>query len=125
MLIVDGDPDSHSAGSFFKNPVVSAERVDVVASAAGAEPPRFSAGPGNENGVKLPAAWLIEKAGFIKGYSLGRAGISNKHTLALVNRGGATAVEIVALAGKIREAVLQKFGIELQMEPVMLGFGDQ
>ena len=121
MLLVDGDPDCHSAGSFFKNPIVSAERVAAVTSAAGAEPPRFPAGTGIENGVKLPAAWLIEKAGFTKGYSLGRAGISTKHTLALVNRGGATAAEIIALSQKIREAVVRQFGIQLQMEPVMLG----
>jgi UDP-N-acetylmuramate dehydrogenase len=122
MLIVDGDPDCHSAGSFFKNPVLRAERVAAVAAAAGAEPPHFAAGPGNEGCVKLPAAWLIEKAGFTKGYTLGRAGISSKHTLALVNRGGATAAEIMALADKIRDAVERKFGIQLQMEPVLLGF---
>jgi UDP-N-acetylmuramate dehydrogenase len=72
--------------------------------------------------VKLSAAWLIEKAGFTKGYSFGHAGISRKHTLALVNHGGATAAEILALAHKIRSAVVARFGIELQMEPVMLGF---
>jgi UDP-N-acetylmuramate dehydrogenase len=121
MLLIEGDPDCRSAGSFFKNPIVSAERVAAVASVAGSEPPRFPAGPGSDNRVKLPAAWLIEKAGFKKGCALGRAGISTKHTLALVNRGGATAAEIVELAGKIREAVLQQFGIQLQMEPVMLG----
>ncbi len=69
------------------------------------QPPHFAAGPGNEECVKLPAAWLIEKAGFTKGYTLGRAGISSKHTLALVNRSGATAAEIMALADKIRDAV--------------------
>ena len=106
MLLVEGDPDCHSAGSFFKNPIVSAEQVAAVTAAAGVEPPHFPAGPGNEDCVKLPAAWLIEKAGFTKGYALGRAGISTKHTLALVNRGGATAAEIIALASKIREAVL-------------------
>ena len=72
--------------------------------------------------MKLPAAWRIERAGVVKGFTLGRAGISHKHTLALVNRGGATAAEIVALAEKIRGAVSERFGIELQMEPVMLGF---
>jgi UDP-N-acetylmuramate dehydrogenase len=122
MLIVEGDPDSRSAGSFFKNPIVTREHATRVASAAGTEPPRFPAGPGKENLVKLPAAWLIEKAGFAKGYAIGPAGISSKHTLALVNRGGATAADIMALADKIRAAVEKKFGIELQMEPVMLGF---
>jgi UDP-N-acetylmuramate dehydrogenase len=122
MLIVDGDPDSRSAGSFFKNPIVSAEKVAGIAAASGSEPPHFPAGPGNEGCVKLPAAWLIEKAGFTKGYTLGPAAISSKHTLALVNRGVATAAEIMALADTIRDAVEGKFGIQLQMEPVMLGF---
>jgi UDP-N-acetylmuramate dehydrogenase len=124
MLLVEGDQDCHSAGSFFKNPIVNAGRVAAVTAVVGAEPPRFPAGPGHEECVKLPAAWLIEKAGFTKGYVLGRAGISSKHTLALVNRGGATAAEIVALADKIRAAVALRFGIQLQMEPVMLGFGN-
>lgn len=122
MLLVDGDPDCRSAGSFFKNPVVSEVDAARVAAAAGSEPPRFPAGPGHPAMVKLPAAWLIEKAGFTKGYALGRAGISYKHTLALVNRGGATATEIMALAGQIRSTVAARFSIELQMEPVMLGF---
>ena len=122
MLIVDGDPDSRSVGSFFKNPIVTEEQVSSVASTAGAEPPRFPAGGGREGTVKLPAAWLIERAGFTRGSALGPAGISSKHTLALANRGGATAAEILALADKIRAAVAGKFGIQLQMEPVLLGF---
>jgi UDP-N-acetylmuramate dehydrogenase len=122
MLLVDGDPDCHSAGSFFKNPIVSEAHVERIASTAASEPPRFPAGPDHSNMVKLSAAWLIEKAGFTKGYSFGHAGISRKHTLALVNHGGATAAEILALAHKIRSAVVARFGIELQMEPVMLGF---
>jgi UDP-N-acetylmuramate dehydrogenase len=83
------------------------------------EPPRFQAGPGQ---VKLPAAWLIEQAGFAKGYALGAAGVSSRHTLALVNRGGASAAEILALAGQISTAVEARFGIRLEMEPVMVGF---
>ncbi len=122
MLLVDGDPDCRSAGSFFKNPIVSEEQAVDVASAAGAEPPRFPAGSGNEGCVKLSAAWLIEQAGFTRGYALGRAGISHKHTLALINLGGATAVEILALAERIRSIVAARFGVELQMEPMMLGF---
>jgi UDP-N-acetylmuramate dehydrogenase len=124
MFLVDCDPDCHSAGSFFKNPIVSRDQFTAVTVAAGVEPPRFPAGPGHDDCVKLPAAWLIEKAGFTKGYALGGAGISTKHTLALVNRGGSTAAEIVTLADKIRDAVLQQFGIQLQMEPVKLGFAD-
>ena len=72
--------------------------------------------------VKVPAAWLIEQAGFAKGYSLGAAGISSRHTLALVNRGGATAAEILSLAKQIADAVETRFGIRLEMEPVLVGF---
>ena len=106
MLLVEGDPDCKSAGSFFKNPVVAEEQVRQIAECGGKEPPRFPAGAGAENlgRVKVPAAWLIEQAGFQKGYALGAAGISSRHTLALVNlgahagRGGASAAEIMALA---------------------------
>ena len=119
MLLVEGDPDCRSAGSFFKNPVVSEEQVRRIAEASAKEPPRFPAGPGQ---VKLPAAWLMEQAGFAKGYERGAAGISSRHTLALVNRGGARAAEILALAGEIGAAVEARFGIRLEMEPVMLGF---
>jgi UDP-N-acetylmuramate dehydrogenase len=72
--------------------------------------------------VKVPAAWLIEQAGFTKGFALGAAGISSRHTLALINRGGATAAEILVLAGRISEAVLDRFGVALEREPVLLGF---
>jgi UDP-N-acetylmuramate dehydrogenase len=119
MLLVEGDPDCRSAGSFFKNPVVSEEQVRQIAGVSEKEPPRFQAGPGQ---VKLPAAWLIEQAGFAKGYALGAAGVSSRHTLALVNRGGASAAEILALAGQISTAVEAHFGIRLEMEPVMVGF---
>ena len=122
MLLVEGDPDCRSAGSFFKNPIVTENQATSVALAAGADPPRFHAGPDHPASVKLPAAWLIEKAGFTKGYTLGRATISTRHTLALVNSGGATAADILALAGKIRSAVADRFGIQLEMEPVMVGF---
>jgi UDP-N-acetylmuramate dehydrogenase len=124
MLLVEGDLDCHSAGSFFKNPMVREEQVRQIASVGGAEPPRFPAGPGpdNQGRVKVPAAWLIEQAGFSKGYSLGAAGISTRHTLALVNRGGATAAEILSLAAQIADAVEMRFGIRLEMEPVLVGF---
>lgn len=79
-------------------------------------------GAENAGRVKVPAAWLIEQAGFSKGYRLGRAGVSSRHTLALVNLGGATAAEILALAGEIGAAVEARFGIRLEMEPVMVGF---
>jgi UDP-N-acetylmuramate dehydrogenase len=124
MLLVDGDPDCRSAGSFFKNPVVAEEQVQKIATISGMHPPRFPAGPGaeNEGRVKVPAAWLIEQAGFSKGYTLGAAGVSSRHTLALINRGGATASDILALARQIDSAVSERFGITLEMEPVMLGF---
>jgi len=122
MLLVGGDPDCRSAGSFFKNPSVTeeiAERVRIFAESVGV-PVRIFA---TENGlVKIPAAWLIEQAGFTKGYRLGAAGISSRHTLALVNCGGATAKDILALAEKIRAAVEARFGVRLEMEPEMVGF---
>jgi len=123
MLLVEGEPDCRSAGSFFKNPVVTVEIYQKIA-AQGAAPPTFPAGPEAEHAgcVKLPAAWLIEHAGFHKGYAKGNAGISTRHTLALMNRGGATAAEIVALAERIAEAVEAQFGIRLEMEPVKVGF---
>jgi UDP-N-acetylmuramate dehydrogenase len=87
MLLVDGDPDCRSAGSFFKNPIISEDLFQKIAARSAA--PHFPAGPGaeNEGRVKIPAAWLIEQAGFQKGYRLGNAAISSRHTLALVNIG--------------------------------------
>jgi UDP-N-acetylmuramate dehydrogenase len=123
MLIVEGDPDCRSAGSFFKNPVIDEELYQKVAACNAAAPPRFPAGPGAENQgrVKIPAAWLIEHSGFAKSFALGAAGISSKHTLALINRGGATAADILTLAQRISDAVEEKFGITLVMEPVLVG----
>jgi UDP-N-acetylmuramate dehydrogenase len=124
MLLVEGEPDCRSAGSFFKNPVVTVEQVRRIAAICMKEPPRFPAGPEPENlgRVKVPAAWLIEQSGFGKGYVLGAAGVSSRHTLALINRGGATAQEILELAGRITDAVEAQFDIRLAMEPVMVGF---
>jgi UDP-N-acetylmuramate dehydrogenase len=119
MLLVAGDADCHSAGSFFKNPVVPIRAIETIAAAAGTAPPTYDVGP---NERKIPAAWLIEQAGFAKAYTHGAAGISTRHTLALVNRGGATATEILALAEEIRAAVIAKFGVYLEMEPVLVGF---
>jgi UDP-N-acetylmuramate dehydrogenase len=122
MLLVEGDPDCRSAGSFFKNPEVTpdvAERVCEFAEKAGVSLRTFAAAGGL---VKVPAAWLIEQAGFPKGYTHGAAGISSRHTLALINRGGAKAQEILALARMIVAGVQDRFGIQLEMEPVMLGF---
>jgi len=122
MLLVDGDPDCRSAGSFFKNPTVTeeaAERVRKIAADAGVPLRAFPAADGL---VKIPAAWLIEQAGFAKGYASGGAGISSRHTLALVNRGAATAKEVLALAEEISGAVQARFGIQLQREPELVGF---
>ena len=122
MLLVEGDPDCRSAGSFFKNPSVTedvAEHVRRIAVGAGVP---FRAFPAEGGLVKIPAAWLIEQTGFAKGYERGAAGISSRHTLALINRGGATAKEILALAEKISEAVEARFGIRLQREPELVGF---
>jgi UDP-N-acetylmuramate dehydrogenase len=117
MLLVDGDPDCRSAGSFFKNPVVAQSRFDAIAGNASSFAPGYPAQPGF---VKIPAAWLVENAGFRKGFALGAAGISSRHTLALINRGGATAAEIVALRDLIVSTVEKKFAIQLEPEPVFL-----
>jgi UDP-N-acetylmuramate dehydrogenase len=124
MLLVEGDPDCRSAGSFFKNPIVVKQDLQRIAECAGKTPPCFPVGasPGCASLVKVPAAWLIEQAGFSKGHALGAAGISSRHTLALVNLGGASAADIVALAGQITAGVETRFGVLLEMEPVMVGF---
>ena len=124
MVRDPADPDSRSAGSFFVNPIVDASTLAAVEAAVtglgqGISMPRFPAPDGK---TKLSAAWLIERAGFAKGYTRGRAGISNKHALALINRGGATATEILALAREIQEGVLAKFGVALVPEVQILGY---
>ena len=119
MLLVEGDPDCRSAGSFFKNPIVSEDQFAELQKRAGPGVPRYPALPSK---VKTAAAWLIENAGFSKGYSLGPAGLSTKHTLALVNKGGATAEDLLRLAREIRSRVSDKFGIRLIPEPVFVGF---
>ena len=117
MVIDHEDPNSRSAGSFFKNPVVTRDKFQKILNS-------FQNVPYFEFGemVKIPAAWLIENAGFQKGYSMGRAGISSNHTLALVNRGDASAEEMIVLKNSIQLVVAEKFGIELQPEPVFIGF---
>ena len=125
MVIDPADPDTRSVGSFFVNPVLDAAAMAAVEAAArircgaGTRVPRFDAGDGL---VKVPAAWLIEQAGFGKGYSLGDgARISSKHTLALVNSGSATTAGLVALAREIRDGVRDTFGVSLAPEPVLVG----
>jgi len=119
MLLVEGDPDCRSAGSFFKNPIISEAQFSALETAIpNGRVPRYPAPPGK---VKTAAAWLIERAGFSKGYSLGAVGLSTKHTLALVNKGGATAEDVLRLAEQIRDRVEDKFGIRLVPEPVFVG----
>ena len=118
MLLVEGDPDCRSAGSFFKNPVVPSEVFARIAGQSATPVPHYDAGP---QMVKIPAAWLLEHAGFPKGYALGRAGISSRHTLALINRGGASADDVITLRDAILQAVESRFGIRLEPEPVFVG----
>jgi len=119
MVLDPADPDSRSAGSFFTNPIVGPEIVSAIEAQlpAGTIMPKFAAPDGK---VKLSAGWLIERAGLTKGFTRGRAGISNKHALALVNRGGATATEILALAREVQDRVRDKLGVDLHPEPVIV-----
>jgi len=121
MLLVDGNADCRSAGSFFKNPIVPATVIDSLAEELGVEKRSIPAYPAQDGEVKLSAAWLIERAGFQKGYALGNAGVSSRHTLALINRGGASAADIIALRDQVTDAVASRFGVRLEPEPVWLG----
>jgi UDP-N-acetylmuramate dehydrogenase len=118
MVLDAGDPDSVSAGSFFVNPVVEASLLSRVEARTGEKMPRHAVGGGR---FKLAAAWLVERAGFPRGWGEGRVGVSRKHALALVNRGGASARELLAVARTIRDGVHRRFGVELEPEPVMVG----
>jgi UDP-N-acetylmuramate dehydrogenase len=133
MVLDPNDPDTRSVGSFFLNPVLdrgqfaAVERTARAVAGPGADVPCYPAGDGR---VKVSAAWLIEQAGFQKGYpaagtaaGLAGARISSKHTLALVNPGGATTAGLLALAREIREGVRAAFGVELASEPVLVGAG--
>ncbi|MDO9378232.1 MAG: UDP-N-acetylmuramate dehydrogenase [Nocardioidaceae bacterium] len=114
MVLDEADHDTWSAGSFFTNPVLD---VDAAATLP-ADAPRF---PQPDGTVKTSAAWLIDRAGFARGHGTGPATLSGKHTLALTNRGGATAGELVALAREVRDGVRAQFGVELVNEPVLVG----
>jgi UDP-N-acetylmuramate dehydrogenase len=123
MVLNPGDPDTRSAGSFFTNPIVSAAQfahVEAAAAARAAGPvPSYEAGPGL---VKIPAAWLIEHAGFAKGYGApSPARVSSKHTLALVNTGNATTADLLALAREIVAGVRSAYGVTLTPEPILIG----
>jgi UDP-N-acetylmuramate dehydrogenase len=125
MVLDPSDPDSRSVGSFFTNPVVDSAAADraeeALRSRGGRDPadpmPRFPAPPG----VKVPAAWLIERCGFSRGDVRGNVGLSNGHVLAIVNRGAARAAEVVALAREIRDRVRAVTGVTLVPEPELVG----
>ena len=124
MVIDPTDADSRSVGSFFVNPTVTLEEFDLLKKRAGVEDlPAF---PSSGDRVKLSAAWLIERAGFHRGYVRGNVGTSTKHALAIINRGGGTAREVIELKDQIQSRVLDAFGITLAPEPVFIGFeGDR
>jgi UDP-N-acetylmuramate dehydrogenase len=122
MLIVPGDEDCRSAGSFFKNPVLSKEQFRDLAARAASKGLEIPSYPALDAQRKVSAAWLVEHSGFSKGYALGAAGISHKHALALINRGDAKASDIVELKDKIQHGVQEAWGILLEPEPVFIGF---
>lgn len=124
MLLDAGDPDSHSAGSFFKNPVLPEEQyidLERIVTRRGLRIPNYPALAAQR---KVSAAWLVEQAGFGRGFVRGPVGISSKHSLAIINRGGARAADVVALKRDIQRSVADQFGIALQAEPVFIGFSD-
>lgn len=123
MVIDENDPNSQSAGSFFKNPIVSIkEFTKIVERTKNSEIENIPHFPVNETHIKIPAAWLIENAGFQKGFKLGNAGLSTKHTLAIINFGGATAKDILILKETIQQQIKEKFDVELVPEPMFIGF---
>jgi UDP-N-acetylmuramate dehydrogenase len=117
MVIHPDDPNSRSVGSFFKNPVIDLDTFEAIRAESSTQVPGFPV----TDGIKLPAAWLIERAGFHKGFAHGRVGISTNHTLAIINRGGATAGEVIELKELIQNAVRSRFDIDLVPEPVFVG----
>ena len=117
MVLDPEDVDTRSAGSFFTNPLLSPGQLDAL-RARGAEPPCY---PEPDGRMKVPAAWLIEQAGFGKGDFDGPVGISSKHALALINRGGARTEDLVRVARTIRDGVREQLGVDLVPEPVLVG----
>jgi len=114
MVYDKADPDTHGAGSFFTNPLLTIEDAEQLAP----EAPRYSVSSGY---VKVSAAWLIEHAGFPKGFGTNQAKVSSKHALALTNQGGATARDVSALARQIKDGVEARYGITLYPEPILVG----
>ncbi|HXY78982.1 MAG TPA: UDP-N-acetylmuramate dehydrogenase [Candidatus Acidoferrales bacterium] len=122
MLIVPGDEDCRSAGSFFKNPVLSAAQFKELAERAASKGLEIPSYPALDAQQKVSAAWLVEHAGFSKGYATGAAAISHKHALALINRGNAKASDIIGLKDEIQRGVQEAWGVLLEPEPVFVGF---
>ena len=121
MLIVPGDPDCQSAGSFFKNPVLSEAQHEDLRRRAEAKGLILPSYPALEQSRKVSAAWLVEKSGFARGYGFGHVGISSKHALAIVNRGNATAADVLALKDQIQQRVKEIWDVQLEPEPVIVG----
>lgn len=124
MVVDPNDPDSRSCGSFFTNPIIEEYALDSVrrrAQRIGIDPASIPVYPYQPGYIKLSAAWLIDKAGIQKGMTRNGAGVSSKHALALVNRGG-TAADLMAVKTIVQQTVKEKFGIELIPEPVFAGF---
>lgn len=124
-MVLSEDPDSRSVGSFFVNPVVTADECEALRARAArvvADIAAMPAFPTTDGRVKLSAAWLIERAGIHRGFVYGNVGTSTKHSLAIINRGGGTAREVKELAALIQTRVRDTFGIELMPEPRFIGF---
>jgi UDP-N-acetylmuramate dehydrogenase len=122
MVIDPADPDSRSAGSFFTNPILDGDEFARLVERAGERPPAF---PEPDGRVKTSAAWLVEHAGFGRGYGLpGPVAVSPKHSLALTNRGGATTEQLLALAREIADGVHARYAVQLVPEPVIVGRPD-
>jgi len=117
MVVDPDDPNSRGCGSFFMNPILSPAEYEAFLTRNPGEHPSY---PAEADGVKLAAAWLIEHAGFGKGFGQGRVGLSERHCLAIVNRGGATSAEVVALMRRLQEGVFARFGVQLHPEPEVL-----
>jgi UDP-N-acetylmuramate dehydrogenase len=122
MLLTAGDEDCRSAGSFFKNPILSPEQYQALTSRASGKNLQIPSYPALDAQKKVSAAWLVEHSGFSRGYGNGSVGISRKHALAIVNRGNATASEIVAFKEVIQQRVQEIWGVFLEPEPVFVGF---
>ncbi|MEO8036992.1 MAG: UDP-N-acetylmuramate dehydrogenase, partial [Acidobacteriota bacterium] len=123
MVIDSSDPDTKSDGSFFMNPIIPSAELETFLARAGARRGEEQTVPHFPSGdeVKLSAAWLIEHAGFTKGFTYGNVGLSSKHSLAVINRGGGSAREVVELVKMVQSKVREAFGVEIHPEPNFIG----